>query len=105
MLTKHTADRHTWGWHENYFDEDNCNFEYLNLKSAFDDLKINAYCEEDGGHNIGWGLGHYDEERVDKITDPNADWYPMIPVIEQTYTVDEKTYKVCSREKALMSQV
>ncbi|KAJ4355083.1 hypothetical protein N0V95_003246 [Ascochyta clinopodiicola] len=87
------ADRHTWNWHEVYFDEDDCNFEYLNFKDAFDALNINAYCEEEGGHNMGWGFGHYDEEQVDKITNPNADYFPMIPVIDQTYTVGDKIYK------------
>ncbi|KZM22840.1 hypothetical protein ST47_g6020 [Ascochyta rabiei] len=87
------ADRHIWNWHELHFDEDDCNFEYLNLKDAFDALNLDAYCEEEGGHNMGWGLGHYDEEQVDKITDPNTDFFPMIPVIEQTYTVGDKIYK------------
>ncbi|XPS74992.1 hypothetical protein M3J09_007104 [Ascochyta lentis] len=87
------ADRLTWNWHEMYFDEDDCNFEYLHLKDAFDALNINAYCEDDGGHNMGWGLGHYDENRVDKITNPNAVHFPMVPVHEQTYMVGDKTYR------------
>lgn len=91
------ADRHTWNWHENYFDDDNCNFEYLSLKDAFDALKLNAYCRDDfenEGHNVGWSLGHYDESRVDD-SDPDGWHHNMLPPLEQTYVVDGKSYKVC----------
>ncbi|KAF1364864.1 hypothetical protein EJ07DRAFT_54177, partial [Lizonia empirigonia] len=87
------ADRRVWNWHEDYFDEDNCSFEYLYLKDAFDALQLNAYCEEDGGHNIGWTLGHYDDTSLEDVTDPNPVYIPMIPPVRQTYTVDGKVYK------------
>ncbi|KAJ4991273.1 hypothetical protein SVAN01_03171 [Stagonosporopsis vannaccii] len=78
----------------NYFDEDNCDFEALHLKDAFDALKLNAYClesEVNTGHNVGWSLGHYDETRVDE-SDPNG-FSGMLPPVKQTYTVDGQTYK------------
>lgn len=89
-----TAECYIWNWHENYFDEDNCNFEYLHLKDAFEALKLNAYCEDAGGHNVGWALGHYDEGRVDE-NDPSG-FGQMLPPIKQTYVVDGKAYMVRS---------
>lgn len=95
MLISCPAERSTWNWHDTlYFDDDDCNFEYLHLKEAFDALKLSAYCqddEEDPGHNVGWSVGHYDDSRVDE-SDPNG-LGGMLPVIKQTYTVDDKTYK------------
>jgi hypothetical protein len=91
-LTRFVAERHTWNWHENYFDVDNCNFDELHLKDAFDALKINTMCVEDGGHNEGWALGHYDENRNDPAeTNPFA--FSMEP-IKQIYEAEGKTYKV-----------
>lgn len=104
IFTRHAADRRVWNWHEDYFDEDNCSFEYLYLKDAFDALQLNAYCEEDGGHNVGWTLGHYDDTSLEDVTDPNAVYTPMIPPVRQTYTVDGKVYKVCLPHPALFSQ-
>src|SRR5690242_20822572 len=99
------AERFTWNWHENYFDEDNCNFECLHLKDAFDALNVNSYCleydEDSTGHNVGWSLGHYDETRVDE-SDPSG-FSGMLPPIKQTYTVDGKTYKVCTATSLLNS--
>ena len=88
-------ERAIWNWHDtNYFDEDNCNFEYLHLKDAFDALSLNAYCEDEDGHNVGWNIGHYDESRNDG-SNPGG-FQQMLPVTQQTYVVDGKTYKVCN---------
>ncbi|KAJ4380520.1 hypothetical protein N0V86_003877 [Didymella sp. IMI 355093] len=85
------VERRTWNWHENHFDEDNCNFDELHLKDAFDALMINTMCKENGGHNEGWALGHYDEYRNDPAeTNPFA--FFMEP-IKQTYAAEGKTYK------------
>ncbi|KAJ8113918.1 hypothetical protein OPT61_g4073 [Boeremia exigua] len=88
------AERFIWNWHENWFDDDNCNFEYLHLKDAFDALELNAYCiddEEHTGHNVGWSLGHYDEHKTG-LPDSNS-FSQMTPPVLQTYTVGEQTYK------------
>jgi hypothetical protein len=103
VLTESAADRYLWGWHENYFDEDNCNFESLYLKDAFDALKLNAYCEEEGGHNAGWALGHYSEDKV--VGDPGNDFAPLMPVVDQTYVVSGKTYRVRVSYLALCSEL
>lgn len=98
VLITSAGDRRTWNWHENRFDEDNCNAKYLGLEEAFDALKLNAFCEndeDDKGQNVGSSLGHYDEDAADE-SDPNGYHFKLIPPIRQTYVVDGKTYKVCT---------
>lgn len=34
-------------------------------RSWLGSLEIDMKCEDDGGTNIGWQIGHYDENRVD----------------------------------------
>ncbi|KAF3040887.1 hypothetical protein E8E12_003394 [Didymella heteroderae] len=86
-----SAERKLWNWHENYFDEDNCNFEELHLKDAFDALKVNTMCIDDGGYNEGWALGHYDENRRDPASTNPFEFF--LEPIKQTYEVQSKTYK------------
>lgn len=80
------AERTTWAWFENYYDEDMCNYESQYIKDAFDALNVNAYCVDDEqrtGHNQGWSLGHYD---LDDIEDEDPG--------QQTYNAEGRQYKV-----------
>lgn len=91
-LTHLTAERRTWNWHENYFDDDNCNVEQLHLKFAFDELRIDTMCVEDGGHNEGWSLGHYDDKRMDPAEENPFAFF--LEPIQQIYEAEGKIYKV-----------
>ncbi|KAJ4342391.1 hypothetical protein N0V87_001009 [Didymella glomerata] len=84
------AEREIWNWHQNYFDEDNCNAEDLHLKDAFEAIGLSTECLEEDGHNQGWSLGHYDEFREDPDAGPYGG---MLDIIKQTYQVGPKTYK------------
>jgi hypothetical protein len=85
------AEREIWNWHQNYFDEDNCNAEDLHLKDAFEAIGLSTECLEEHGHNQGWSLGHYDEFREDPDAGPFGG---MLDIIKQTYQVGPRTYKV-----------
>lgn len=85
------AERELWNWHQNYFDKDDCDIQYLHLVDAFKVIGLSTECEEEGGHNNGWSLGHYDEFRVD----PDSGHYGgILPIIKQAYQVGATTYKV-----------
>lgn len=90
-LTKLEAERELWNWHQNWFDDDNCNADELHLRDAFDAIEVNGECVDEDGHNQGWSLGHYDEYRQDPDAGPYGN---MLEVIKQTYQVGPKTYKV-----------
>ncbi|KAL1654514.1 hypothetical protein SLS61_002702 [Didymella pomorum] len=84
------AERELWNWHQNYFDKDDCDIQYLHLVDAFKVIGLSTECEEEGGHNNDWSLGHYDEFRVD----PDSGHYGgILPIIKQAYQVGATTYK------------
>ena len=94
------AERELWNWHQNYFDEDDCDIQYLHLVDAFKAIGLSTECEEEGGHNNGWSLGHYDEFREDPDGGPHGG---MLPIIKQTYQVGATTYKVSTNATVLLS--